>query len=276
MRRKILIALGCIALVGIAVAVALIAYPFNRGGPIGSTGLKVILQARQSSFPRGEPMRFRVMIQNMTLGKVGGDFDRYVWDIFVITDPDGDPVPYRSCVGSSMMGDPVILPPFNILIVQDDHDILENYLIVKEGEYTIQVRKQGEDMLESNTVRFMVEGGEAPLADKLTMALAQISPDGWTAARFNYRFETTNFGEWGYVEIIALQLHGRGGKGENRIDVILTKEKIPGAPTSPWEDFPFEYLGENENGFFYIHVFDNTEESWPTHVKDLARVLDTK
>jgi len=276
MRRKILIALGCIAIAGLAAALALIAYPLTRGGPIGSTGLKVILLARQSSFQRGEPMRFRVMIQNMTLGKVGGDFDRYVWDIFKITDPDGNPVPYRSCVGSSMRGDPVVLPPFNILIVRDDHDILENYLIVKEGEYTIQVRKQGEDMLESNTVRFMVEGGEVPLSDKLTMALAENTPDGWTAARFNYRFETNNFGEWGNVENIALQLHGRGGKGENRIDVIITKEKMPGAPISPSKDFPFEYIGENENGFFYIHVFDNTEVSWPAHVKDLARILEVE
>ena len=276
MKRKILIALGCAVLLGLVAAGAFVAYLFHRGGPIGSTGLKVILQARQSRFPRGEPMRFRVIIQNMSLRRVGGDFDRYTWDIFEVTGPDGKPVPYKECVGQSTAGSPVSLPPLWYLTIRKDEDILENRLILQEGEYSIRVRKQGENMLESNTIRFTVKGGEVPLADEVTVALEKVMPSGWMAARFGYKFELSDFGRWGLVENIGWQVHSQRSLSENRIDVILTKAKIPGAPDSPTKEFPFEYLGESLHGFFYFHVCKKTPESWPRFLEDLKRALGVK
>jgi hypothetical protein len=199
-----------------------------------------------------------------------------VWDIFDVTGPDGKPVPYTECLGQSMAGSPVSLPALWYLTIREDEDILENRLILQEGEYSIRVRKQGEDMLESNTVRFTVKGGEVPLADELTLALEKVMPSGWMAARFGYKFEVSNFGRWGLVENIGWQVHSQRSLSENRIDIILAKAKIPGAPDSPTKEFPLEYLGGSRHGFFYMSVSEKTAESWPSHLEDLKRVLEVK
>jgi hypothetical protein len=271
--KKIIIAFSILVIVTGLIAGAVLDHWYSRGGPIGPTGLKVILSARQDEFRLGEPMRFRVVVQVMELHSVKRDFQCYSFDIFEIKDPDGnvvsDVLPFCQSMGKEQK-----LLPFQTLLAWED-DILLSYPILMEGEYSIQVRALSKDLPESNVVTFLVKGGTVPEVDNMIIALRKIVPERWHVGRGSYQFESYPLPQFGEVEGLWIQLfHPQTSRG--RIDIFFTQSKASDAEAPGEESERLDFLGRNELGNFYFHRGRNTEKTWPSHFQDIRRALALK
>jgi hypothetical protein len=219
-------------------------------------------------------MYFSVIVINTSFITVERDYQSYCHDVFEIHAPDGSLVPYAVGIRQSC-GEPYELKPFHGVYARRNMDILEDYAIRAEGEYKIRVKKLGDDLPSSNTVRFTVKGGSPPVVDGILRSIRGALPKGWRAGRCSYEFE--NRPPLGRInaKTIVIQITRRVTY-KNRIEIYFTEKQ---APEDKQRDPKMElsrYLGKNSLGHFYFCVMEETDQTWPTYEKDLKKALSIK
>ncbi|MHC4777121.1 MAG: hypothetical protein ACYTFG_00945 [Planctomycetota bacterium] len=268
MRKKILIAVLVFAAVIVISVVVLLVWRMGRAGP---SGLVVQIHTSQESFRLGEPMRFTVVVFNASFKTVRRDFQGCSREIFEITGPDEDPIPYVVAPFSTLGGEQD-LPPLGGLCVRNGVDILKEYAIEKEGAYTIRVKAIGEDLPPSNTISFEVKGGTPPVADVILKKISGALPQRWWTGRYSCAFESEP--PWGRKDAgtVFFLIWGKPPQ-ENRINLFFTETE---APEDRGRDPSIDltgFLGKSAQGYFYYLSGKKTKESWPTYEDDLREAL---
>jgi hypothetical protein len=244
----------------------------SEGGETGSSGLKIVLRARQAEFRLGEPMRFEYLAVNRTFHTVARDCQDIDRDPFEIRDPDGEIVPW-TVFSMSTWGSLRKFRPF-IDAYRREIDIVFLYAFTREGEYTIKVRKKADDLCESNTVRFTVRGGTVPVADEILPVIRKVLPADWRAGKYPQGFVKGPIPGRAEGETIWIPM-GKEGR-RVRIDLILSKTEAPERePLLPREERSI-YLGKNHLGYFYAQGTKEANETWPDHVQALRGALGLK
>jgi len=271
MQRKLMIAGGVFAALVILSVAGFLAW---RGGRAGSTGLVVRLSTSQETFRLGEPMRFSVAVVNLSLKSVSRSFSIYGHRIFEIKGPDGALAPYVVGI-CQICGEDEELEPLQGLMVRNASDILDEYAIRKEGEYTIRVLELAEDLPASNELRFTVAGGSPPVVDGILDKIDEVLPEGWKAGQCSYKFEKWAPPGRKDAGTIVIQITRRYTH-KNRIDMYFTREEAPENPDRDPEVKLCRFLGKNSLGCFYFKVWKETDKTWPTYEEDLRKALGLK
>jgi hypothetical protein len=254
-------------------AAALVWVWLSEGGETGSSGLKLILRARQAEFELGRPMRFEILAVNRTFRRVSRECHDVPWGTCEIRGPDGDVVPYVD--PGLWMSHFVHLDAFPPLSGGHswDIDVAAEYSITKEGEYAIKVRKPADDLCDSNTIRFTVKGGAVFVGDEVLFAVRKALPPRWHAERYpSVEFEKVSIPGRSEAESVVVAVSG-GGKRDNRIDLYLSKTEAPERPTLRPGERRSLFLGKDHRGCFYADVYKKTDETWPGHAQALREAL---
>jgi hypothetical protein len=243
-----------------------------RSNRAGSTGLAVRISTSQKTFLLGEPMMFNIYVVNTSLKTVKREFLAYCHDVFEIRGPNGSIPPY--VVGlRQACGRDFILKPFRGQYVRTNLDILEEYAISQEGEYTIRIRKVSSNLPSSNKLRFMVKGGSSPVVDSVLDCIRPILPAQWRVGRTCYKFDRgPPPGRKGPNSIVIQAF--RPYPRESKIIIRFTEQEAK-EDTQRQYNYPTvsPFLGKNSFGYFYFDILQDTNLTWSTHEEDLIEAL---
>jgi hypothetical protein len=128
-------------------------------------------------FTLGQPMRFRLELQNV--GKAVAHYDPQQVDIgsLAVRDPQGHAVRYIGGSFQTWGGRRPAITPGNFVVLFDQLDIDSQYLLVKPGKHSVQFR--GYAMPPSNTVEIDVRPGTLPPIVRVAARLLDVVPKKW-------------------------------------------------------------------------------------------------
>jgi hypothetical protein len=238
-------------------------------------GVRTRLVPVDEVFPLGGPMRFRLEMINV--GTTTVQYDSQQVDVnssMLIKGPDGREAPYIEQAVQTV-GGPRPLNPGERVVLFENLDISDQYLILTPGKYTVQFRGQGKAFGEvpippSNVVRINVSAGRLRPLHEVAGRLIGIAPDE------NWRVSVIREGE----------VTPTGRRADRGLHLCLVrwaslKKDVLLAPVWITEnevrvdkgDEPrsreglSEYLGQCRWGHIYFHPSRNVQEVWPEYAK---------
>jgi hypothetical protein len=193
-------------------------------------------------------------------------------DPFVITGPDGKPVPYIG--GHTGCGDcPTLqLAPGGEMIFTRDLDLRDQYLIDKPGRYVVGYGMKGwvidgkPAKVKPSTLEIDIASGKLDRRMEIAQRLFPLIPKDWSLAISGRWTDDEDSGQieadvWRYgplpeeaTVVFAIGFHFQidGRKG-----------------TDPAEEF----LGKTRWGFLFAYIEKRTEEVWPNWRKAVVEAL---
>jgi hypothetical protein len=230
---------------------------------------RYVLRPRTDEFVLGQPMLFRLEMQNV------GDtpiafyrFDLMVNDPMIVTDPNDRILPYVDTDYSVALRSEAILPGETI-VVADHYDVTSQYRILRPGPYTFQFKS---DRRGSNVCAVEVEPGPIPIREQVVDKLLPALPVGWQWRR-SIRSPAGSEGA-GPATSLYIRLSGKPGGKANRYGLTLLVQ-IGGEPaeTDPWLKEWFDFWGMSPWGPVYARV-NEVESLWPDYRQAIVKALD--
>lgn len=219
----------------------------------------------------GDPILVSVRVTNSGTTPVDTNRSATAFDCFEVIDPDGELVPYSGFDGQVLFKPTQVLPKSTETLT-DAFDLTDKYLIQKPGRYSIRLDSQATGLPASPAVTIDVAPGELPTADKLTLRLLSIRPEGWHVAR-DREGQIAPFGR-SEVAGSALHLCRNHMRGE-AVFVWFTKTRADLEPVQP-ERGTSEYIGRANGLYVYMMNGDKAPALWPTAGEEIRKALQIK
>jgi len=230
--------------------------------------IKYVLTPISDEFAIGRPMRFRLEMTN-TADKPFGYWrmDVTANDPMLVTDPNGQMLPYVDTGYQLDMGSDAILPGETIVLAEE-YDVTSQYRILRPGPYTFQFKLYDR---RSNVCSVEVKPGPLPQMEQIVEKILPVLPGGWRMTR-SLR-PPSGLREDGPTQSLHIALIGKpGGKG-NRYGIALLV-LLNGDPfdADPWLKEQYDFWGLTSWGPLYARV-NEVEQLWPNHRAQIERAL---
>jgi len=234
-------------------------------------GLEVYLVPLVEVFVIGKPMLFRIELANVSDETLGYRQTSYmVNDPMIVTDPDGNRVPYMD-TSYQTAGGPDFIEPGETLALVESYDVTSQYHITKPGKYSFQFTRFY--LKQSNVVEVEIKEGELSPQEIATERLKPIVPEGWDFSR--RLVSGKEFGPEDVGRRLGLGMIDRkSGKEWNAsiyISVFLDCDKSQ----IDYRSHLGECWGECRWGPVYVRTY-NAEMRWPGYKSQLMNALDIK
>jgi hypothetical protein len=233
-----------------------------------NNGLATQLIPQSEEYVIGKPMKFGLVLKNVSDSVKKYNDSSTSFKPLIVKTPDNN-YPYDK-IGpfSTMVRPDSSIDACEIVILFEDRDITDEYLVIKPGKYTVQFRGGG-GLPISNIVEFEVKPGKPNERDFLVSLLINILPDeSWRVAVSKKRNVSAEQKENAFAVVVA-----RGGKMDG-IGVMLWQTKTQGAIIDQRHSPPpVEYLGKNNSDYFYISIPPKALDYWPKMKEDIAKAL---
>ena len=234
-----------------------------------NNGLATQLISQNEEYTVGKPMKFGLVLKNIRDSVK--QFDRQeaiaCCGLLMVKSADNNELydkrgPYQT------QGAPQPIEAGEIVTLFENRDIIDEYVIIKSGKYTIQFRGGGE-FPPSNIIEFEVKPGTPDERDFLIASLIDIFPDTkWRATVTKRRFSPA-----GRKEESNLVILNRGFMETGSVRVMLWQTKSPAEVIDEWDNRKSDYLGKNASGYFYIEIPSKALDYWPKIKEDIAKSL---
>lgn len=230
--------------------------------------IKYVLTPISDEFVIGRPMRFRLEMTN-TADKPFGYWrmDVMANDPMIVTDPNGQMLPYVDTGYQLDMGSDAILPGETIVLAEE-YDVTSQYRILRPGSYTFQFKLYDR---RSNVCSVEVKPGPLPQMEQIVEKLLPVLPSGWRLTR-SLR-PPSGFREDRPTQSLCIELIGKpGGKGNRYGISLLVLLNSDPLDTDPWLKEWYDFWGLTSWGSLYARV-NEVEQLWPDHRVQIERAL---
>ncbi len=230
--------------------------------------IKYVLTPISDEFAIGRPMQFRLEMTN-TADKPFGYWrmDVTADDPMLVTDPNGQMLPYVDTGYQLDLGSDAILPGETIVLAEE-YDVTSQYRILRPGPYTFQFKLYDR---RSNVCSVEVKPGPLPEMEQIVERLLPVLPGGWRLTR-SLR-PPSGLKEGGPPQSLYIELIGKpGGKGNRygiSLLVLLNGDRLD---TDPWLKEWYDFWGLTSWGPLYARV-NEAEQLWPNHRTQIERAL---
>ncbi len=227
----------------------------------------------------GQPMKFSLVMRNVTESRKWYDQQGIANDPFVIKDSGGQKV-YNKAPDFQTGGSGQPIDTGEIVTLIENIDITTEYLISQPDIYFIQFREGSYGFAAdgwfpaSNVVQFTALPGEPMKEDLLIQELMNEVPERWHVAGGGNRREVSPLGRTSDTGVeVFLVTHPSSSKGLY-VSLWQTEYSVEvQASGQPTEKQVSEYLGHGNLGHFYILIPTEAEELWPTIREDVKQAL---
>lgn len=235
-----------------------------------SDGYRTQLIPASDEYVIGRPMLFHLLMQNVSDEVKWYDDQGLAHPPFNIIGPDGEKIIHK--VGPfQTLGAEEPIDTDEIVVLMENRDITEEYVITKPGIYRIEFPY---GWASSNVVEFEVKPGQLKKEDVLITSLSDVIPDKC------YLYKGWKISPAGRQEIKAVPLaiycgkiHHMGGEmllwqSDKTVDISVDKEN---------ENIEVsEYLGKNDSGHIYVSSSEKLRGIWPNIKEDIIKALKLK
>jgi hypothetical protein len=231
--------------------------------------IRYVLSPISSKFVLGQPMLFRLEMQNASDAPIAFyRFEVMVNDPMIVTDPNGQTLPYVDTDYSTDARTEAILPGETIALA-DSYDVTSQYRILRPGPHTFQFKSYRR---RSNICAVDVKPGPLPETEQIVEKLLPALPTGWQWRR-SFGSPAGNE-ETGPVESLYIRLSGKpGGKGNRYGMTLLLLMGGDPADADPWLKEWFDFWGLSPWGPVYAQV-NEVESLWPDYRRAIAKALE--
>jgi len=228
-----------------------------------NNGLVTQLIPQSEEYVIGKPMKFGLVLKNISDSAKEHNRMVTIFKPLTVKTPDNN-YPYDK-IGpfSTQALQDESIDPCMVVILLENYDITEEYVILKPGKYTVQFRGKPA----SNIIEIEVKPGTPDERDLLVATLLSIIPEP------NWQVIAPKIPPDKY-ENKKMVVLGRGFKTEGSARAILWLTK---SQEEPFEQRQFvtidKYLGKNSLGYFYIQMQPKALEYWPSIKEDIIKAL---
>lgn len=238
-------------------------------------GFEIKLTALDKEFVIGQPMLFRVEIQNISESPIKWMHASSAManDSLLIKGSDGSIMPYIDTSYQTTAQDKEIRPGEKI-ILDDRYDVTTQYCITMPGQYTFQFTGfKHYGINPSNIVEIKVKPGKLLPADRIIEQLLTVLPEDWKFTRTllprrNTSEKTSHTGTF-------IHLTGQSGyKGfDAGIGVLMLVSPMESEVDAEPEGFEGLLWGRSKWGLVYVKSFD-ADILWPDYREQIIKALE--
>jgi len=243
-------------------------------------GVRTRLVPAETSYSLDRPMRFRLEMQNVGSKTVRSDPQQVdVNNSMIIRDLGGKELPYIAPVCQTL-GGPRPLKPGEQVVLFDELDITEQYLVTKPGQYTVQFRGQDQAFGEvpippSNTIRIRVAAGPLRTSRAIASHLVAVAPEARWKLSVVSEGEVTPSGRSSTRGVLLYLVRWATLKS----DLVFVHIWVTEGPTDAVEKRTeqtatiAEHLGHSQWGDIYMRADAGVTRFWPEIRRDIRKAL---
>lgn len=238
-------------------------------------GFEIKLMALDKEFVIGQPMLFRVEMQNISESLIRWmhTSSAMVNDSMLIKGPDGNVIPYVDTSYQTTAQDKEIRPGEKIILA-GKYDVTTQYCITTPGKYTFQFNGfEHYGINPSNIIEVNVRPGKLLPADSIIEKLLTVLPEGWGFTRTLLPHRNT----YEKTSHTNIYIHLAGQSGRKGVDagigVLILVSFAENKVNAETEGFEGQLWGRSKWGPVYVKSFD-ADILWPDYKEQIIKALE--
>ncbi len=240
------------------------------------SGYRVQIIPASAEYTVGQPVKVHLVMKNVS-GRLKWYDVQGIGNAFLLKDPDGQPVLSRRA-GVQTLGAEQAIDSGEIVVLADNKDIAEEFVITQPGNYTVQTASgvygfTRETIPASNVLTLKINPGQAREEDLMIEAVAKFLPNqNWKASPGEGKSPYGPTG-WLAADPVEIMIVGQGRTKQGIVIRLWQTDDPAILATDPDDKQASEYLGQAAGRHYYVLIPAETVTDWPYAREDIITAL---